>query len=411
MIQSRLPLYLGIEIEEVYMPFGESFMLEGPGLDPVKYESFERKAQRVREALLSIGVSKRLVRRFEDFTSRAHRSGDPLPDGMDFDSFFLMVMGTSRDLGGLMEDVRKELNETDATLYDLGIMLARFDLCLRALRLADSGLDLGEGGDYGEFLSKKHDIYQKELARVVPTLTNFVEDAMEQAQLPETLDRELLTSLAPFAEHLRRWEEGSTEWRRIATSHAYDIFTSLGFVTQVNAPQVGARESSESSNDQLLVAAQQSRSRHYERALEGDLDGAEEGQRRLIEETRHTFGPAHELTLNVRNDLALTFLLQGKGDLAADRAYDVVSDAERAHGPRSATTAYEQVRTLQILMATRNVDEVLDFYQSRLQWLADSDPDDLEIDLIETRSELLELFERQDDRPEKPRRRFWRRKG
>jgi len=386
MTRSITPLVVGVDIEEVYMVFGEGLILAGIGLHPPLHEQVERKARRVRDGMLQLGCPVPLVRRFEAAASRIHRAGDPLPAGVDLPTFGQMVAETEREISRLMGEVRAHLAAGDGELYDVGVMLARLHLCLRVL----TG---GPTGDSPTVLARRQ-LYLKELTRVVPIAAQMVAAVRGQPGLGEDLEPELQHGLAALADQLGRWDGGSDGWQRSAIARADDVFASMGVMETRSPPSRETDGTGPGPKEEVLAHIRDLRYRLYQLFLSHDLANAEQGQRLLIEDCRRAIGPMHELTLAVRNDLALTLLFEGRGDLAADRAYDVADDAERALGARDQATAREQLRTLFVLMATKGFDESAQFYQSKLEWLANAEPSELDPQLRDTRQELLERIGR-----------------
>jgi hypothetical protein len=122
-----------------------------------------------------------------------------------------------------------------------------------------------------------------------------------------------------------------------------------------------------------------------------DFVNAAGGQRLLLDECRLTIGADHKLMFNVRGDLCLSVLAQGRADLVVDLALDVADDARARFGARDVTTVEAEMVTLFILMCTRKFPEVSAFYRSKLQWLAATDPDALAPELRTLRLSLLNL--------------------
>ena len=195
--RSTRPLSLGSDIKEVYNVFGEGVIFRHMSLEPKMYEQVERKAQRVRDAMLDLGCPLELVQRFEVATSQINRSREPLPAGLGPEEFRLMVAATERDLSSLMGEVRGHLGTADAELYDLGVMLSRLSMCLRAVAMSVSDSPM---------LVQYHEIYRKELARVVPIVTRMVEAGWDRKGLGDELEPELRRSLSVLADHLTRWD-------------------------------------------------------------------------------------------------------------------------------------------------------------------------------------------------------------
>jgi hypothetical protein len=383
MTRSTTPLSLGSDIEEVYDVFGEGFIFHHMGLESEMYERVERKAQRVRDAMLELDCPLGLLQRFEGAVSRINRSGDPLPGGFGPKDFRLMVATTERDLSVLMGEIRGHLGTGDAELYDLGVMLSRLSMSLRAVAWPFSD---------DPMLVQYHEIYLKELTRVVPIVTRMVQAVWDREGLGDDLEPELRRSLSALENHLAGWDGGSDGWSRTAFARTEEIFAAVGaLLGKALPPRPDADQRPPVAGGEMLGQLRDLRGRIYQHYLARDFANAEQGQRLLIDDCRRTIGPSHELTLAVRNDLALTLLSQGRGDLAADRAYDVAEEAQRFLGARDPATAREQVRTLFVLMATKQFDECADFYQSKLLWLVQANPSELDPRLLEIRQELLGL--------------------
>jgi hypothetical protein len=382
MTRSVRPLTLGMDIEEVYDVFGEGIIFHHVGLPLGSYEQLERQAQRARDAMLDLGCPPGLVQRFEAAAARVNRSGEPPPGGLE--GLRLIVETTARDLGNLMEEVRGHLAGGDAELYDLGVMLSRLGLCLRVV---------GSPVPDDPMLVRYRETYLAELARVVPIVTEMV--LTVQGQLGDELEPALQQSLSRLDDHLARWDGGSHDWCRTASERTEEVFGSIGVVLgKVAVASSDTDQTTPAPDENLVPRLRELRYRVYQLYLEGDLANAEKGQRLLIDDCRKTIGPRHELTLAVRNDLALTLLSLGRGDLAADRAYDVSEDAERFLGAREPASAREQIRTLFILMSTKEFDECIAFFQGKLSWLADAEPGELDPRLVDPRQELLKLIGR-----------------
>jgi hypothetical protein len=298
------------------------------------------------------------------------------------EGFREVVEIAGRELGQIMSDVRNVLREENAESYDVGVMLSRLSLCLRAVTASTAGLSAA--------MLEYRQVYATELIRVVPIVAGMIETVRRRPSWNDLPAPEVRRTVTELAGKLARWDGGSDAWCQEARIKAEEVFASFGAVEQTLIPTPDAGEPPVSTSEEIVAQLRELRSRLYQLFLARDLGNAEKGQMLLIEDCRRHVGPLHELTLAVRNDLALTLLYQGRGDIAADRAYDVSADAERAWGDRDPATAREEVRTLFILMATKEFDECLRFSQ-KLDWLAQANPDELDPDLAETRRELLKM--------------------
>jgi hypothetical protein len=368
-------LNLGVDIEEVYTVFGEGQQLAGRGLDDAAFALVERKTQRVQDRLLDLGMPHDLVQRFQSAASHAVRAGDPLPGGIE--GLFAATKAAASELSGLMGEIRGHLTPDDGALYDLGVMLARLDLCLRIVVSA---------GDRPA-VSELRTTYLTELQRVVPIVHDFLAAArfpLERAA-PERLARQL----GNLGWALERWDGGSEGWCREAHTFLDRVFETAGFTTSGPAEP---EEAPESAGGDDFVRSLVERKEEAQRLFSTkEYAEAERVQKDLIVRCSQTIGPAHPFTLAVRGDLCMTLLGLRRADLAVDLAYDLADDAEQTLGPRHAATAEAQVRALFVLMSTREFAEVIDFHQAKLAWLEAADPATLQPELQPARQRLLEL--------------------
>jgi hypothetical protein len=364
---------LGLEIEEVYAIFGESIQIQmGGALQPAHYEQVERKAQRVRDFLLDFDAPFELVQRFEAVTAMIYRHGDPR--AADLGRVHAESMEAAGRLSELMHEVRGRLSHDDAALYDLGVMLARLHLCLRVLAPTD-------GSPSPEF----REVYAAELARVVPVVQGFLVAGLDA--VARTGSEEFHERMRSLAREVDTWDGGSERWCRATRDRLERVLAAAGLLPRdADVPQSPANDA-EAAVRALLEEREYARERFEAR----DLAGAEETQRALIEECGRRIGFDHPFTLAVRADLSFTLLALGEGDLAAEEAYALADDAERRFGGHDPNTARTQIHSLFVLMATRGPEECLDFYSSRLGWLARADPSSLDAELADVRRELDEL--------------------
>jgi hypothetical protein len=364
---------LGLDIEEVYAIFGESIQLMmGGALQPPHYDDVERKAQRVRDTLVELGSPFELVARFEAVTSKIYRAGDPR--AADLRRVRDESSEATRDLGALMHEVRHQLAPDDASLYDLGVMLARLHLCLRVLVPPEGTPPI-----------EMRDLYAKELARVVPVVQDFLvasADAVARAASPEFEERARSLAL-----EIQAWDGGSEHWCRGTRERLDRLFAAAGLLPRTQSPPRRGAEDVEAG----VRAFEEARAHAKELFESRDFAAAERAQRALIEECRRRIGFDNPFTLSVRADLSFTLLALGQAELAVQEAYAFAEDAEQAFGERDPNTARTQIHALFVLMCTRNFEECIAFRTSRLGWLDRADPASLDPELAEVRRELLEL--------------------
>ena len=207
---------LGVDIEEVYIVFGEALQLMTGGLMPDHYDAVERKAQRVRDALLDHGCPHDLVQQFERVAAAIHRAGDPIVGGPE--GLYHETMAATRELDAVMVGVRGQLGEDDARLYDLGIMLARLHLCLRVVT--------PPAGD-----PEGVELYRTELARVVPSSLDMLAESEAAGLLGRAMSAELEELLRRVNDELLRWDGGSDAWCRATRTRLDRVFSAAGWPT------------------------------------------------------------------------------------------------------------------------------------------------------------------------------------
>ena len=364
---------LGLDIEEVYAIFGESIQLMmGGALQPGHYEDVERKAQRVRDALLKLGLPFEFVARFEAVTSRIYRAGDPR--AADLRRVRDESSEAARGLSALVHEVRDHLAPDDASLYDLGVMLARLHLCFRVLVPTE-----------GTPSPEMRDLYAKELARVVPVVEGFLVAGADA--VARTSSREFDERMRSLMLEIQTWDGGSERWCRRTRKRLERVFAAAGTLPRLGGVPQRADEDVEAG----VRALKEARAHAQELFASRDFAAGEREQRALIEECRRRIGYDNPFTLAVRADLSLTLLGLGQAPLAVEEAYALADDAERAFGERDPNTARTQIHTLFILMCTRSFDECLAFRSSHLGWLERADPASLDNELAEVRREFLEL--------------------
>jgi hypothetical protein len=364
---------LGLDIEEVYAIFGESIQLRmGGALEPTHFENVERKAQRVRDALLELGSPFEVVARFEAVTSKIYRAGDPR--AADLRRVRDESLEAADDLSALMYDVREHLAPDDAPLYDLGVMLARLHLCFRVLVPTE-----------GTPPPEMRDLYAEELARVVPVVEGFLVAGADA--VARTSSREFDERVQSLTREIQAWDGGSEQWCRGTRVRLERVLAAAGVLPRLaSVPQP-----SDDDVEAGVRALMEARAGAQELFESRDFSGAERAQRALIEECRRRIGYDNPFTLSVRADLTLTLLGLEQADLAVEEAYALADDAEQAFGERDPNTARTQIHTLFVLMCTRSFEECIAFSSSRLSWLDRVDPATLDHELAEVRREYLEL--------------------
>jgi hypothetical protein len=388
--------YLGLDIEEVYVIFGEGLQFGLGGLSPSHYDQIERKTQRVRDALLDFGCPVALVQRFETVASRVYRAGDPR--GADLARLGDESAQTAQMLSALMHEVPDHLGVDDAALYNLGVMVVRLHLCLRVL-IPNEGI---------EEPPPVRELYKAELRRIVPIVRDFLA-AAEQA-VTRTGSEQLSARLRSLAGQIEAWDGGSERWCQAARQRVDRVFAAVGALPRrpLEPPSAPDDELSPEELEALVDAGvrafEEARQHAQQLWSADDFVAAEQAQRALIEESRRRFGFNNPFTVSVRGDLAVTLVALERGDLAADLVYDLADDVERTFGQRHPTTAATHVHVLFILIATRSFDEVIRFRLSRLGWLREADPATLDPELAEIQRDLFELT----GQPRRGQRRRWR---
>ena len=371
---------LGMDIEEVYIVFGEALQLSLGGLAPQHYDLIQEKARRVRGAMLRFGCRDQLVELFEALMATVRRAGDPEVPGAEENNMLAQTLST------LMRAVWGYLGAEDAALYDLGIMLTRLHLCVRVLYPDDGGGP--PGGLRG--------VYITELQRVVPQVRDFL--AAADRDVGDAAPKQLSARLRSLAGEIDRWDGGTEQWCRAARQRVDRVFAAVGVLPRTppvasGAPPVASAAPAGGrprADDRRILALQQAKERAGQLFAARDYPAAEETRRALIEECRGALGFTHPFTLAVRADLAATLMMMKRGALAADVALDLADDAEETLGPRDPGTVRLQIHALFVLMATRPPgEEGLEFFRSRLGWLYDAEPETLDPPFAELQRELF----------------------
>jgi hypothetical protein len=124
---------------------------------------------------------------------------------------------------------------------------------------------------------------------------------------------------------------------------------------------------------------------------DGRLEEAEEGLRTLLVTARRVVGPDDPRIFMIQSDLSLVLLALRRVPLATDLALDAVDEAVARLGERHPVTATVAHGTLRLLIYTASTEEVAAFFDSRLAWLLNVDPDELSEQLRMVRDLLLNL--------------------
>jgi hypothetical protein len=391
-------MVLGIDLEEFYFFFGESFYLYYVGLRlghgiPATYVN---KLDRIRTTLWSLPGGADLVRQLDDILAQVPTTAQTESERLGAET--LKFAGL---LDRLMSAVRQALPDDASYWYDLGVFLARLHLCLTILESPPTG-----------FLRQSHDTYLLELRRVVPL---FAQAYLRLMDRPSTYSAPapLIRSLAVLAQDMVAFalaqdtvdvDDGASSWYRTTREHADAAFTAVGMTyTESNMlvmlahvmddHQNGAEAKTPTVEPPDPVGELHLRHEQHRNTLfSHQPEAAEEGLRNLLVSARRVLGPSHPLVFMIRADLSLALLELGRVQLSAALALDNTDESVFLFGDHHAVTAAAACNTALVLMATAPVEEVAVFIESRLAWLLAARPDDLSEELRMIRKTILSLF-------------------
>lgn len=380
-------LFLGIDIEELYCHYGESFQTYQVALGVSdQTPAGSAKHNRIRTQLWSLPEGTKLVRQLDDILAQAP-AGEPPPGET-------LRIGQLLDV--LMADVRTALPDDAANWYDLGVFLARLHLCLVILDSSSS-----------KALERSRETYLRELHRVAPEFARTLLRLARQ-QPVATAPARLIRSLIVLAQDVVGLDEAGTGWYRKAREHADAVFAAVGMTDNGTNPLLhfaevldelgdkpddtpdGGLPPTEAPSPEEEFSRQLAR--HREVALSGDPKAAEEGMRILLVTARQALGPYHPLIFMIRSDLSLMLLVLRKMNLCTDFALDAADDAAIYLGEYHHVTAAVALGTLQVLMRTASSEEIATFFGNRLTWLLTAEPDDLSEELHMVRDALVNMM-------------------
>lgn len=396
-------LIFGIDIEELYFDFGEGHRyfktIAGVGQGPRLHED---KAVRVRNTMWSLPALATLVPRLNDLL------------GQEFeDPAGALDPELERAFDRLMTDVRNVLPGDIRLWYDTGVFLARFSLCVNVVaEPPDLPGTTFEG------------TYRKELARVVPLLTQVL---LGLVSVAAWLRASLLLrkQLGSLLRHLAGWDGGSTDWCLTARERTDRVFSVIGMthygtsllhvLSTALAPSGQTADeatsdeatSDEATPDEVTPDRESEfwrRERELTKALlAGEAEAAEDGLRTLVQTSRRTFGARHPLVFLAQTDLCWALLALGRVPLCVDLAYDTADEARLHLGDRHPVTATVSRTTWWLLHLTGRATEAAEFKGARLAWLLAADPEHLPPELAQLRETLADLTRRAGATPSEPR--------
>jgi hypothetical protein len=182
---------MGVDIEELYINFGEMLQASAGGVSPNTYALLQKKIQRIQQTLASFALPADLSAELDRFKARIERNLNDLASTTPED--IVASQKTGLEIGQLMGRIRKQLDDVRGLQYDTGIFAARLTFCCRILRNASSGA----GGDdhMRQFLAQMTETYQRELRRTGEVLVGTLIAGEKQGALEKAFSAELIHSL------------------------------------------------------------------------------------------------------------------------------------------------------------------------------------------------------------------------
>ncbi|WP_433249275.1 hypothetical protein [Actinomadura nitritigenes] len=371
-------LVLGIDIEEIYQAFAE---LPAAGLAAAapsgELPLLDRKVRRAVATLLEMGVPALVAESLE--RAAAFRPAGP---GLDEP---LSEAGLSLDR--MMYEIREHLPGGSAAWYDVGVMVARVQMCHNMI------VDAGH-------LPGVADLYRRELSRALPITARMLAVALRDAG--DGLGHRIAAALEELLVVCAEEDEESAGLPPALT----EVFAALGAAERHlgglhEPPELGSDDEARSGDDARSrnglkaetwwrdVVARRETALSLEN--EGRLEEADEAFTALLLELRVSLFLAHPLCLGVQLDRCWVLAKLGQTGLAVDTAHDVACGVEYLHGPADLDAIDVQLRALRFLLEVGARPEAELIRTEYLGWLADASPDALEHPLRAARERLLDL--------------------
>jgi hypothetical protein len=222
---------LGVNIEEIYCIFGESFQtLFGGSVSEEYYAVCERKIGWCREVLIEFDVSNEIVANLLHLETQVRRqtprrvlSPDAVKALRDAD------VQTGNEMSIWMSQIRKQLDARAGLQYDLGIFTARLSLCVRVLKTAAAAQQSMHESARGQFWKNYDDIYTDELLRVGRIFARLTHQAAQADQLGQAFAPGLAAQLLALADMLGQGDTLSIECVESIGQHVERLLAQLGF--------------------------------------------------------------------------------------------------------------------------------------------------------------------------------------
>ncbi|MWA04984.1 hypothetical protein F8568_032385 [Actinomadura sp. LD22] len=371
-------LILGIDIEEIYQTFAElpaAWLATAARSGELRL--LDRKVRRAVTTLLEMGVSALVAESLE-------RAAAFRPDQPGFDE---PLMETGLSLDRVMYEIREQLPDGSAAWYDVGVMVARVQMC--HTMIVDAG-----------HLPEVADLYRRELSRALPITAHMLTVALRDAG--DGLGHRIAAALEELLVVCAEEDPDSAGLPPALT----EVFAALGAVERNLG---GLPEPPDPESDDGANPGEDAESRHGSEtetwwrdvgaqrqtalslAKEDRLEEADEAFTALLLDLRTNLFLAHPLCMEIQLDRCWVLAKLGKTDLAVDTAHDVACGVEYLHDPADLDAIDLQLRALRFLEEVGARPEADLIRTEYLGWLADASPDALEPPLRAARERLLDL--------------------
>lgn len=222
---------LGVNIEEIYCIFGESFQtIFGGSVSDEYYEVFERKIGWCREVLIEFDVSNEIVANLLHLETQVRRqtpgrviSPDAVKAQRDAD------VKTEAEMSIWMSQIREQLDARAGLQYDLGIFTARLSLCVRALKAAAAAQQSICESAHRQFWRHYQDLYTHELLRVGGIFARLTRQAAQTGHLAQVFAPVFAAQLLVLADMVGQVNTISIERVESIGQHVERLLTQLGF--------------------------------------------------------------------------------------------------------------------------------------------------------------------------------------
>lgn len=213
---------MGVNIEEIYIIFGEQIQTQMGGLPHNLYASAERKLKAIREVLAKLGLPEDLSAALTPIKARIERGMGARSQTPDEVSEAMMAsMKTAEEIGRLMGAIRGKLDDLSGLQYDLGIFTARLSLCCRMIR-ASAALTGNQG-------APMRDLYAKEFRRGGQQFARILAAGVQAGVFERAFPDEFGRGLAAVGSDVAKDSSCSPEFAAGVEKRIEDLLAKAGF--------------------------------------------------------------------------------------------------------------------------------------------------------------------------------------